>query len=384
MKLLLYLILVPLVFFGCNKSGNDSSAPPDGNPPTDGDDDDDDDGGDTDIVLEPEMPFSETPVPALSGNVVFIVAYQTFLAAEANSINLQTHEVSVTCGPTDRKNKFIVSPDSTKFLRINDKGNSEVTDLACNYRGSCPSYPDAEDHYAWTPDSNYVYYGKYYQGIYEIDMLKKSGRLIIASSMTYDHNVCISTDGKYLVWTHHEYGYDCWILCMSRTGNPSKFGAIKTLWSGRTTFDQEILSYFADEKNLVIPEIISDDAHSSKTGLLNVETLKITYAYLNSNRHTKSPDGKFEAYTSYFNSKQTGIDILALGEKEPVRLDNISSTLWDVELLTFSPDSQYLVIGRYRSETGYNEFLLYSMDFQNKWFLAETATGELITLNWIK
>lgn len=339
------------------------------------------------------MPFSNNPVPIIDSK-----AYINIRCYENNEQRNEVIEydfsyqkataLDIPIGPVSA---IGISPNS-EFIAYEDRNSQDtvVEDFSGNFYGTENSGP--WEKYVWTSDSRYVYYGDYFNGIYEIDTLNKTGRIVIYSEYsTYDHNIAISPDNAYIVWSHHEYGINMSLYLALRESLPSNIREASLLYSGKTGWDEKMNTVFLDNDRFMfkartyetgngVSNIYVYDLRERKA----VRVLSADYIGF----FQLSPDKQYIVYSgedSSFNG-EVSVFIAQTGSWEKRIVDQFvdrSKGTFLIGSLEWSLDSKYfLLLGSFVLRP--INILLYSLDEQEKWKVFEFLNESSPCLNWLR
>lgn len=339
------------------------------------------------------IPFSNDPMPIADGKVyINIICYENneqrneiieydFSSQKATTLDIPINPGSVTS----------VSPNS-QFIAYEDRNSQDtvVEDFSGNFYGTGNSGP--WEKYVWTSDSRYVYYGDYFTGIYEIDTLNKTGRMVIYSeSATYDHNIAISPDDAYIIWSHHTYGINMLLYLALRESLPTNIREASLLYSGITGWDEKMNTVFLDNDRFMfkartyetgngVSNIYVYDLRERKA----VSVLSADYIDF----FQLSPDKQYIVYSgrdSFFNG-EVSVFIANTSSWEKRIIDQFVSRTkgtFLIESLEWSWDSKYFLLsGSFVLKP--NHILLYPLGAQEKWKVFELLNGFSPSLDWVK
>ena len=107
--------------------------------------------------------------------------------------------------------------------------------------------------YEWTTDGRYLYFGDYFDGLYEVDTASWSSREVLNSaSSTYDHSVAVSPDRQYTVWSHHEYGTSLRIYRARVADLPVTYADAEVIWDATSEHDEMQNTVFLDDRHVLV------------------------------------------------------------------------------------------------------------------------------------
>ena len=374
----IFALFVLCFIFGCNKSG---SNPGGGTPGPD----DPGPGDDGEYVLG----FSQDPIPDdVGGKIFFDSRYYSYDFNDVYMLDFKKGHENEQAFTFTGYNFFGVSPNGN-FVICEEEGleeccgNTTVYDLSGSAYGTAEGGP-YDDGYCWTSDSRYAYYGSYYDGIFEIDTQKKTSRCILGTpGETYAHDTALSTDDRYLIYTHHSWGTEAEISYFDRSSGP-KYTS-KLLWSGESGHDERLWHSFLDDKRYIYKITFAEKDKYCQIKQSNIEAPEENHTVVDFEDFIEmialSPDKSLVIFLS-----ESRIFITRVGQWEAKYVDRVDEDQYGVSqsILCWSPDSRYFAFSVQHKVTKYNEVHLYSIDRKRKWLLTETPAGDPNRISWVK
>ncbi len=333
---------------------------------------------------DPDAPTSHSgsPVPSLPGEIKLVVG----TAHEQTTYLLYAIRADQTLrviAKTNGRSLVSVSPDGAWHVVQGDSGRSNLYDRANASVGSGPSGPQWGDSYGWTDDSRLVYYGVYFSGIYEIDTRSGSPRSVLQSkSATYDHSVAVSPDGRYIAWSHNEFGNELTVYCAERAGLPTTYAAARVIWKGTTmSADEQQQTVFIDNGRFLFAITTRDSGDSGTTKLFvgNANTGDVqVVANLPNNGIKSLALSRDRSKIAY--SDQLSIYVADVGQWKLKRIDRNTDFL--SPHVSWSPDARFVAAAALNfAESGpdYDSYqtqvIIYEPNSGDKWKLASVKGG---------
>lgn len=143
-----------------------------------------------------------------------------------------------------------------------------VLDAQGNVIGSYPDYVgERSNDFSWSPDSRYVLFGRYWAGIFRLNL--ETGEIIHlyqSRSATYDNCPVYLPDGQTISFVHHEWGYYGWLYLMNADGSN-----VRDI-SGRfsTEYDENLSTVWLDDNQAVFKK------SWSPPGLFSIDLTELT------------------------------------------------------------------------------------------------------------
>ena len=244
MKNMFFCIACLLLVVGCSDSGeNQGTLPNDdggGNPPP------------------PPPPPPELPLDLLTGKIFFTVSY---------NLNEALDELYCIEFPDLEPKKIPIQLDWRAYMDVSPVGGiilghqqnafrDYITDTTFfDYTGKILYRTDVSgEEYFWTNDGEFVYFGSYYDGIYEINTNTWSRiRLLQSKQNTYDHSVSVSPNSETLAWSHREWGHNLTVYQVPFAHRPFTYNNAEIILTTSTRIFNEMQHpFFLDNTHYTI------------------------------------------------------------------------------------------------------------------------------------
>lgn len=228
---------------------------------------------------------------------------------------------NITASPD--QNHFVYYDINKNTMHILDKDLKEQYKIA-----------EVAHSFNWSADGTYILYGKYFDGIYRLDMDGNKKKLLTTKYRTYDHNPVQTKDGEWTYFFHHEYSQSCTLYRIKTklllAGSDWK--DCEVMMEFETTRDNEEVGLFPlDNGNFIM-------SYSDNLGVFNPSSKifkEIAKPVIFNSGSVLSPDGKTLA-------KPSALDI-SLIDTRSWKIVKVSKTLLG-DSLCWAPDSKSIAM----------------------------------------
>jgi WD40 repeat protein len=258
-------------------------------------------------------------------------------------------------GRSDNLGGIQFSPNGEYILFSGNDKKNKIVDLEGNLIGEFEGNRSGED-FTWTPDGNYILYGRYEGGIYKYNLSDKSNQKLLQTiGFTYDHNPVMSPDLKKIVFAHTQYENIYSVKVMNSDGTN-----LELITDGKSdVYDEQLELTWLDDERVIWKACSYEGYPAGYTGIKsssmgfylgNIKTKEITKLVRPINRsdgysrgdHIKLLPNKKVAIWGERLMNIIDIDDFIAGG------DNKKVIGLQTDIADFSPDGNYLV--NYRRE----------------------------------